>query len=178
MPITLPVATLIAGAAGTGASVLANRSASRANQQATATQTDYNNRALQAQLEQQAYDRQQQAADRAEAIRQFNQNYGLNQQQFGFNQQQADLAQSNLVNRRDYSRGQFGSYLNRLQPFAQAGQSATTNLASVLGRNLAASIPTAGSGNAMVTLRAPNGQVSQVPAEHADHYISQGAVRV
>lgn len=167
MPIAAPIATIV----GAGLALKGQSNANRANQSATAAQTEYNNRALAAQLEQQAYDRAQQAADRAEQIREYNQNYG-------FNQQQADLAQSNLVNRRDYSRGQFGSYLNRLQPFSQAGQAATANLSAVLSRALPASIPTSGSTSEMVTLRAPNGQVSQVPAEHADHYIAQGAVRV
>lgn len=186
MPITLPVATLLSSAIGGGTAIAGLRSQSKANSQANQTQAQANAAALAAQQEQLAYDRQQaaiqtsrQAALDAEAQREYNQNYGLSQQQFGFNQQQADLAQSNLVNRRDYSRGQFGNYLTRLQPFSQAGQQATANLASVLGRALPASVPTAGSGGgATVRLQSPDGNVRDVPADQAAHYVSMGAVKV
>jgi hypothetical protein len=33
-------------------------------------------------------------------------------------------------------------------------------------------------GNAMVLLRAPNGQTQQVPADHAEYYVARGATRV
>lgn len=177
MPITLPIATLIGSAIGGGTALAGMHSQGKANNQANALQSKYSDQALAAQREQDTYDRIRQNQQDAESKREYDQDYGLNRDQFGFTQAQADRAQANLENSRNYIRGQYGNYLTRLSPYSQAGASTVANLASVLGRNLPASIPTAGSG-AMVRLQSPNGQIQEVPAEHADHYLSLGATKV
>lgn len=76
-----------------------------------------------------------------------------------------------------YDRGQRASYLERLKPFTTAGQQAITNIAASTQSQLPGSVPTMGSGQ-MIQMRAPNGQVREVPASQAEWYLSRGATRV
>lgn len=72
-----------------------------------------------------------------------------------------------------YGRQQYADYLGRLKPYGDAGNAAVGRLSALTQRD-----PQAPTGGAMVRLKAPDGSMRDVPAEYADHYLQQGAVRI
>lgn len=91
--------------------------------------------------------------------------------------QYADKALAAAQEQQTYNRGQFGSYLSRLQPYANVGPQALARLGDTLSRPGAVN-PSVGNGP-LVTLMAPDGKTTrQVPASQAQAFIAQGATRV
>jgi hypothetical protein len=65
-------------------------------------------------------------------------------------------------------------------PYAQIGVGALGNLSALTGIQRPAAQPASGAPAPtpqMVSLRAPDGSIQQVPADHVDHYLSLGAQR-
>jgi hypothetical protein len=155
MPITLPIATLIAGAAGTGASIIGSHQASSANQDAASAQEKYNEEALAAAKQQQDIANQQW------------------QKQFDYQRQQDDLNRQMALERQGYQRGQYSQYLNRLSPYATAPQQSLPILNQLLQPSQIGmgSAPSSGG----VLMRAPDGSTQMVDPAHVAHYTSAGA---
>lgn len=88
-----------------------------------------------------------------------------------------DYTRKTAEEQRAYDRQQYADYRNRMQPYERAGSAATDRLSSVLAQHLPNTVPGMGNGS-LVRVKAPNGQVKDVPAYHADWYVQQGATRV
>lgn len=98
---------------------------------------------------------------------------------------QAQYAQQAL----DFAKQQYADAIKNFAPYMQASQGATAKLTDFLNQSRPSSMgaPTSGTpgmslgamapggGGQMVTLKAPTGQVKQVPAAQAQHYIDLGA---
>ena len=77
---------------------------------------------------------------------------------------------------------------NRMQPFTTAGQTSVSKMASLLGLPdtytppAGAPVHTPPAVTQMpatpVRMKAPNGQIQDVPPDRVDHYLQRGAVRV
>lgn len=173
MPIGLPVAMLISSAIGGGTAAIGSALNKSAQGDALSSQTDYNNRALQAQIEQQSYERQQNALELANEQSEFSKQFGLSQQQFGLTQSQFN----NTIDRQNYQRGAFNQYLGRLQPFSDAGKSALPTLQNLVRPSAVGFGGGAQNGNG-VLLRAPDGSTAMVDPAHVDHFTSLGATPV
>lgn len=78
---------------------------------------------------------------------------------------------------RQYQQGQYANYLTRLQPYQAVGANAAARLDQTAARALPGAVPTMGSGQ-LVKLASPTGQIRDVPAAHADWYLSRGATKV
>lgn len=191
--------TAIAGLAGAGAAVMGSRSASNAQRDASRIEQQSTNAALadareertygrmtaeeqrrydrMTYAEQQAYDRARYADEQQYLRGRDAQAFGLERDRFGFEREKFGTEQKNYGEERDFGRGQYANYLGRLEAFRAPGAGVMPALSSVVGRGVAASVPTMGGGG-MVKLQAPNGQVTSVPAAHVEHYISRGAKRV
>jgi hypothetical protein len=85
---------------------------------------------------------------------------------------------------KDYDRNQYADYLQRLDPYTQTGYGANDRIAQFggqavpnrpppLARPPMTSLPQQQA--PMVKLKAPDGSVQDVPAEHVDHYVKLGA---
>lgn len=83
---------------------------------------------------------------------------------------------NDAIETRDYNRAQYGDYVGRLSPYANAGTKAVTRLSNNLGGNLASVVPS--NGNGMVNLADKHGRVRPVPAAQAEKYIALGARKV
>lgn len=131
-------------------SIYAARSQANAEKDAAQLQSDFNNKALAAQQEQQAWERQQ-ALD---AIK----------------RQQEDLlyTRAQTEENQTYNRGERSQYLTRLDPFRSAGQGALPRIESLLS----------GGGAGMVTMRAPTGETQAVHPVDVDRATQLGAVRI
>lgn len=157
MPITLPIATLIASGVGAATSAIGSHNAQNANQAALDTTTQLNKQALDAAQAQQQWENQ------------------FQQNQFSYQQQQDALNRQMALERQNYQRGQYNQYVNRLSPYATAPQQSLP----ILNRLLQPGQITASGGNGpTVTMRAPDGSIAQVPQDHVDHYTSLGATQV
>lgn len=94
-----------------------------------------------------------------------------------FAEDERDYGRNVYAEERDHGRGQFANYLQRLAPYSKAGAGAVNKLGASVGQNTASMVPTMGGGR-MVRIQAPNGQVKEVPSQHADHYVSRGGILV
>lgn len=122
-----------------------------ADREATRLQSHYNDRALAAAEEEQKYQRERQGR-----------------------------LDTQSEDERQYQHGQYASYQQRLAPYREASAPSLGRLNSLLSGSqwsTPGQSPGAPQGG-MVTLRAPDGSTSQVPASQADHYLQRGAVRV
>lgn len=177
MPITAPIATLIGSAIGGGATAYGIKSSNSANKNAAALESKYNDEALKdaraERARQQAIDdddRRLSLEDRALSNARYS-------DMLGYQRGRDSIEDARFNDERDYGRGEFASYKSKLAPFSNAGTRSMANLSSVVGRNLPAAIPTTGAG-VMVRLQSPNGQMREVPTEHAAHYLKLGAKQV
>lgn len=170
MPITMPIATLIGSAIGGGTAIAGMRSNRSAQREASALESRFSDQALADARAEREYQRQRDDENRRYEREQL-------EREYGYRSGRDAVLDSRFNDERDYGRGEFASYKARLAPFTNIGTRSAANLASVVGRALPASIPTAGNG-AMVRLQSPTGQVQEVPADHAEFYMSRGAKRV
>lgn len=184
MPITMPVAMLIgtaaSGAAAAGSSFARNRAESRARRD----ENRYTDEALRESRDQREYERrmdaeriQREMEDRAFQRERDAYNRSMDEREFGYRSGRDAVMDDRFNNERTYSRGEFADYKSRLAPYGDIGTRATANLASVVGRQLPAAIPTAGKG-AMVRLQSPTGQIGDVPENAVEHYLAKGATRI
>lgn len=165
MPIAAPIATLAGSIIGGVVSTHGTNVQQSQNDAALRAQIDYNNRALQAAQEQQAWERNFQQ-----------QQFGLSQNQFDYQKQLNDRLIGNQLERQNYQRGQYSQYLNRLSPYSTAPQESLGTLNTLLRPNAIGL--GGGGGGATVQMRAPDGTVAAVSPDQVDHYTSLGATRV
>lgn len=123
----------------------------RANADATAAQTEYLNKALEAAQEEQRYRRT-------------------------FDEEARTYERGRYGEERDYGRGQYSNFLSRLEPYRQAGGSSLSRLEGLLGPR--GGSPSPGGSSEMVTMRAPTGETQAVPAHQAAQWEQLGARRV
>lgn len=157
--------TAISGGVQAAGNIYASRTAASANRDA-------------AQLE---YEATQQALADARAQREYEQKRDEEQQQYerGRYAEERDYTRGIYGEERDYGRGQYANYLGRLDPYAKAGTRATARLEDILTQSRPmnpAAGPAASGGT--VRLKAPTGEVRDVPVAMAESYLNRGAVRV
>lgn len=177
MPITLPVATLIGTAFAATGQAVASKNARKASNQALATESKYSDEALADARAERARQQKIDDEDRRLALEDRSYSRQTLADQLAYRTGRDSIEDARFNDERDYGRGEFQGYKSRLAPFSQAGTRSVANLSSVVGRALPAAVPTAGNGG-MVRLQSPTGQVQEVPADHLEHYLKLGAVRV
>lgn len=175
-----------------------SRNQSNANRDAAQIEADYNNRALDAALEEQKYRR---------GVDEENQRYtrGFNEEARGYDR--AKYAESTNHGRRNY-----GNFVETLEPYRASGTAATQYASRLLGLNVpeysggtyydlardartpvsigggqtpdaaarqpvSTTMPVGGGGGQMVRLRAPNGEEQDVLANQVWYYEQRGATR-
>lgn len=169
-----PAGMVIGAGIGAAASIFGAKKSSntalKGQREAARMEERYTQEALRDAREQRTYEQRLAEADRAYTR-------GRDRELFDFEREKFGIEQKNYGDERDFGRGQFANYLGRLEAFRAPANGAVANLSAVTSRALPASVPTNG-GGAVVTLRAPNGAISQVPAAHVEHYLKLGATRV
>lgn len=151
-----------------GAGLVASRQASNANKDAARLEYEATQQALADAREQRDYEQQRDEEQQQYDRTRYGEERDYNRAQYG--------------EVRDYDRGQYANYLGRLDPYRQTGNRALTRVEDVLNSSrpmnpAAGGNPAAMSGGT-VRLKAPTGEVKDVPAEMAEQFLNRGAIRV
>lgn len=155
----MPAPVVVAAGITALGSLFGNKSNNRASRDAMRMEADATNRALAQAREDQEYERQRYAQERAEEQRRY--------------EDERAYSRGRTADETGYARGQRADYLGRLDPYNAAGTGAITRLSDILGGGRAG-----GGGGAMVKLQSPTGEVRDVPEAQAQHYIQMGAKRI
>lgn len=163
----------------TAGGLVGNQQQNAANDRATQAQMDYYNRALAAAEEEQRYRRQfdedQRAYDRKRLEDDLTYRRGTDARDFDYRKGIDQRDYDALMERQQYGREQFGSYLGRLEPFRVPATGAVNRMEGLLTGTQ--QMPQQSSGR-MVRLQGPDGSTRDIPESQASLYERAGARRV